>query len=379
MNKVLNKVLAIFLLLNPLLDVSSFFGLPISILFRSLFLLIVIFYLIVRKKELVALCILFLFSLIQIGYQIAFLNDSLLFTISTILKFLYLPVTLLFFKNFDFSYNKDNLCLIILILYLGIYLFSYFFKIGVNNYLPTEGKKGFRGVFSSINEFSAIVTCLLPIVVNSLKEKRHLVLCIILLVCSLLCSFFTGTKILTAGVVFATFYLLWQYRMMFFRLPKVKKIGLTCALLFLIVFGGFFFTKTRTYQNMLVQQNFFKVKQIVSLEFVNKVLFNNRFQFLQDNYSYFHKQTILKKIFGIGLQDNQVKLVEIDFCDILFRYGCLGLIVFSSFLFITMKKEKVSSVDRIVQFLFLFISVTSGHALLAPAVVIYFSLSFCKS
>ena len=71
--------------------------------------------------------------------------------------------------------------LVILITYLGIYLFSYLFKIGANAYLPTDGKSGFKGLFSSINEFSAIIVCLLPIAVNYLRSKKNYIVLIIIL------------------------------------------------------------------------------------------------------------------------------------------------------------------------------------------------------
>lgn len=377
MNKKLNLLVIIFLLLNPILDVTSFLNLPFSIIIRSLFLVGIVLYLFINKKELKLLIPLLIFSIISFIYQYFYLKFGLTETVSSILKFLYLPVSILFFKNYSLTIEKSKIETIILITYLGIYLFSYLFKIGANAYLPTDGKSGFKGLFSSINEFSAIIVCLLPIVVNYLRSKKNYIVLIIILICSSIASLLIGTKVLMGGIIFTILYLIWNEKNFFLRQSKKIKIMVISLFVILITISGFLFTKTRTYKNMQVQQDFFKVDNIFSLEFINRVIYNDRLTFLDDNYTYYKNQNIDKKLLGIAINNNDIKMVEIDIFDILFRYGIVGIILFVSSI-ITINFKEIKVYDKISMILLVIISLTSGHVLIYPAVSIYFSLAVAK-
>lgn len=377
MNKKLNLLVIIFLLLNPILDVTSFLNLPFSIIIRSLFLVGIVLYLFINKKELKLLIPLLIFNIISFIYQYFYLKFGLIETVSSIFKFLYLPVSILFFKNYSLAAEKSKIETIILITYLGIYLFSYLFKIGANAYLPTDGKSGFKGLFSSINEFSAIIVCLLPIAVNYLRSKKNYIVLIIILICSSIASLLIGTKVLMGGIIFTILYLMWNEKIFFLRQSKKIKIMVISLFVILITISGFLFTKTRTYKNMQVQQDFFKVDNIFSLEFINRVIYNDRLTFLDDNYTYYKNQNIDKKLLGISINNNDIKMVEIDIFDILFRYGIVGIILFVSSI-ITINFKEIKVYDKISMILLVIISLTSGHVLIYPAVSIYFSLAVAK-
>lgn len=377
MNKKLNLLVIIFLLLNPILDVTSFLNLPFSIIIRSLFLVGIVLYLFINKKELKLLIPLLIFNIISFIYQYFYLKFGLIETVSSIFKFLYLPVSILFFKNYSLAAEKSKIETIILITYLGIYLFSYLFKIGANAYLPTDGKSGFKGLFSSINEFSAIIVCLLPIAVNYLRSKKNYIVLIIILICSSIASLLIGTKVLMGGIIFTILYLIWNEKNFFLRQSKKIKIMVISLFIILIMISGFLFTKTRTYKNMQVQQDFFKVDNIFSLEFINRVIYNDRLTFLDDNYTYYKNQNIDKKLLGIAINNNDIKMVEIDIFDILFRYGIVGIILFVSSI-ITINFKEIKDYDKISMILLVIISLTSGHVLIYPAVSIYFSLAVAK-
>lgn len=377
MNKKLNLLVIIFLLLNPILDVTSFLNLPFSIIIRSLFLVSIVLYLFINKKELKLLIPLLIFSIISFIYQYFYLKFGLTETVSSILKFLYLPVSILFFKNYSLTIEKSKIETIILITYLGIYSFSYLFKIGANAYLPTDGKSGFKGLFSSINEFSAIIVCLLPIAVNYLRSKKNYIVLIIILICSSIASLLIGTKVLMGGIIFTILYLIWDEKNFFLRQSKKIKIMVISLFVILITISGFLFTKTRTYKNMQVQQDFFKVDNIFSLEFINRVIYNDRLTFLDDNYTYYKNQNIDKKLLGIAINNNDIKMVEIDIFDILFRYGIVGIILFVSSI-MTINFKEIKDYDKISMILLVIISLTSGHVLIYPAVSIYFSLAVAK-
>ena len=120
---------------------------------------------------------------------------------------------------------------------------------------------------------------------------------------------------------------------------------------------------------MVIQNKFLKPTNF--LEFINKVLFNDRITFLDNNFNVFIKKDILSYLFGSSLP----KLVEIDIFDILFNYGIIGFIIFSIYLF----KIKYRKLDKIYKFSFILImliSLTSGHILIYPNVSIYIALLF---
>lgn len=378
MSKKLNCLIIVFLLLNPILDVTSFLNLPFSIIIRGIFLISIIVYLIINKKELKFLIPLLIFGIIISLYQYVCLKFSLNQTVSSTFKFLYLPVLVLFFKDYCFPVKKSKIETVILITYLGIYLLSYIFKIGASAYLPTDGKSGFKGLFSSINEFSAIIVCLLPIVATYLKSnKKHLML-IIIIISSLLTSLLIGTKVLMGGIIFTVLYLLWQERNLFFKQNIKTKTVVISFFIVLVIIGGLLFTKTRTFKNMQVQQEFFKVDNIISLDFVNRVIYNDRLTFLTDDFSYYKNQNITKILLGIGIGNNDIKMVEIDVFDIIFRYGIVGIILFITSIFLTINWQKVNEYDKISLVLLIIISLTSGHVLIYPAVSIYFALALTR-
>ena len=76
MNKKLNLLIIIFLLLGPILDVTSFLGLPCSILVRSIFLIGIILYLLWYKKSLKLLIPLLAFGLVNLLYQYLYFKQA---------------------------------------------------------------------------------------------------------------------------------------------------------------------------------------------------------------------------------------------------------------------------------------------------------------
>ncbi len=375
MNKKLNILLIIFLLLGPFLDVTSFLGLSFSIIIRSIFLLSIIIYLLITKKNLKLLIPLLVFGIFNLTYGYFYLKSGLISSISASLKFLYLPVSILFFNAYQIDTKKDKILVTVLITYLSIYLLSYVLKIGADAYLPTDGKSGFKGLFSSINEFSAIIVGLLPIALTYLKKEKKLLILILVLLASIFSSLLIGTKVLMGGILFTIFYLLYQERdRLFFQKSKPVKVIILCTFIIFMLCSSFLFTKTRTYQNMVVQNSFFKVDKVLSLDFLNRVIYNDRLSFLSDNYNYFKKQNIIKILFGIGLANNDIKMVEIDIFDIIFRFGIIGFIIYIIPIILSISWNKLRKVDKISLILFLIISLTSGHVLIYPAVSIYIAL-----
>lgn len=376
--------ISIFLLLGPFLDVASFLELggtlSISMILRTLFLTVLCFLLIRKKNCLKELGITICIGGVLFCYSMFFLKQGMMSSLSSILKLIYLPICLLYFKRYTWKDNKLKILEIVLFTYLSIFLFSYLFNIGADAYLETDGKSGFKGLFSSINEFSAIIVSLLFLVGTNLKKQRKYTKIGILLLLSFCVSLLIGTKVLLGGILFTIGYFLFEERKRLFFDQSLKSkwmIGIAC--LIIVIGGTFLFTQTRTYKNMKVQQEFFQANRILSYNFVNRVVFNDRLTFLSENLEYFKKQPLTKQLFGIGNLDQNVKMVEIDLFDLLFRYGIVGFAFFFATFIIFIPWKNLKREELIAILLLLLISCTSGHVLFYPAVCIYFSCFIANS
>ncbi len=376
-NKCKLDFISIFFLLGPWLDVASFLNIggtfSLSVILRTLFFGILFIQLMKRKNCFKELALIFGVGGILFFYSVFLLKQGMFSSLSATLKLLYLPMLLLYFKNYSWEGDKYRILEIVLFTYLGIFLCSYLFGFGADAYLETDGKSGFKGLFSSINEFSAIVVSLLFFVGTYLKREKKYLPLILLFILSFWVSLLIGTKVLLGGILLTLCYFLYLERKFLFldRSLQVKSAIVLLAVVFLLG-GGFLFTRTRTYQNMKIQQDFFQVTNIVSYDFMNRVLFNDRLTFLKDNFDYYKEQSPVKQILGIGISDYEVKMVEIDFFDLLFRYGVFGLLFFVV-VFIVWMPWKCMKIEAIfATILLLLISFTSGHVLIYPAVCIYF-------
>ncbi len=373
-------IIFIFLLLGPILDVTVYYNLPVNIIIRGIYLLGIIGIMLFRKRNLKLLIPLLIFSVIEFIYQLSYLDISITNSISNTLKFLYLPASILYFKDFEFKkYDKRKILSTIMFTYIGIYLFSYITKIGSNTYKETDGKTGYRGLFNSINEFSAIIIGMLPLVIDYYNSKKKYLLIPLSIFSAIVCSVLLGTKVLLLGtIIIVMFYLFKERKKVFLDRSKIEKIGIVVFSLLLIMIGGYLFTKTNVYHNMKIQQSFFEVDKVFSYDYLNHVLFNDRLSFVGNNFDYFRSCNLFKILLGIGLSNPVIKLVEIDVFDLIFRYGVIGFILFIS-AFSNIKFKRFNSYERLTFILLILISLTSGHVLLYPNVCIYIGLLNSKN
>ena len=372
MNKIIEKVLLIFLLIQPFLDVVATTNYSIlNIIVRGLFLLLIVIYLLFNKKNIAILISTLVSGLILFGINIYF-NLGIVTSISNVMKLYYLPITILFFVNIKNSID-NKIITYVLFIYIILFLSSYIFGFGYNNYKLSDGKQGFRGIFNSINEISAIIIGLLPLALNYLKNKKNYIISILLIVFAFLVALLTGTKVLMIGLFIIIIFIYIKSAIKIFKnMSTIKKI-ISIIVISIIILGGIYLlTYTRFYKNMLVQQKFFKSYNILSIDFINKVLFNNRLTFLKDNFLFYKNQSLINIIFGIGYSNQSIKLVEIDIFDILFRFGIFGLISFIVPIIYIVKKIKLDKISLFSIILLILISLTSGHVILSPSVSIYF-------
>lgn len=371
------KMVLLFILLQPWLDAfaTTLPNLYLHIVIRGMFLLYISVFLLKNSKTRKITLLLGLSMGVFLIYHYYFLKFPLFSVCNSIFKFYYLFFIILFF-----SINKvDNIGKylgIVLYEYILIYLCSYIFNFGYSAYLDTDGKTGFRGVFQSINELSAIFVILYYFVLHHFQKNYFIILITTILLA--IVSFLAGTKVLFGGIVILLLGFILNKLVPYVKEWNLKKkclfgVGLILVLILII----YIFTKTNAYQNMLIQAEFFKEDNFFTPNGINRIIFNNRLTFLELNFNHFMKEGIISKLLGIGYF-NPLKLIEIDCFDVLFRFGVFGFIIFISMIIYLIKKVKRRFWNIIGIILLILISSTSGHVLFSPAVSIYFGiLIFC--
>lgn len=374
MEKLNEKLIPIFIIIQPILDMLVVLTprLQISTVIRGLFFMYMLFFLLKYLKTRKLTIVLLISMIIYILYNSIYLTTSLSLTISSVFKLYYIIFIILFFLNIK-TKNVSKYLLISLTIYISIFLISYIFNIGYSNYVAEEKKVGYRGLFNSINEISAILVTLYYYAYNYLKSKK--IYLIILTVLLFIISYLTGTKVLLGGLLFIIFINIaptiiskWKKQN---NSVKILMIILSIILVSLLIY---LFLQTNTYKNMVVQAKFFKVETIFSLEGINKVIFNDRLSFLATNNTYYLAQNTYMKILGIGY-NNPLKLVEIDIFDILYRYGLVGLFLTITTLIYMFKNLSKDKKGILVAIILIMISLTSGHVLISPAVCLYFGIT----
>ena len=370
-NNIINLIF-IFIILFPILDASVVLTtLPISTIIRGLFLIFSVTYLVKNKHNLKIIGFLSLL-IVFLSIYLFTINYSIYEIITSVFKLFYLPFTCLLFMNLDYDKKINKSLIISLIIYISIYLLSYIFNFGYNNYLEEEGKIGFRGVFNSINELSAILVILYYYAYNFLKDKK--VTLIIITILMLIISYLTGTKVLLGGILLTIFINIFPVIFNKFKKSSAKnRLIIIISGILTITLLGYLFTLTNTYYNMKIQGEFFKVTNVFSYEFLNRVLFNDRLTFLNTNLDIYLNSDILSKIFGLGTSKFP-KLVEIDIFDIWFTYGIIGLLLILSIFTYILKLVKFNKYNLFGIIILIMISLTSGHVLLSPAVSIFFGI-----
>ena len=112
-------------------------------------------------------------------------------------KIIYLPISILFFVNYDEKIDKKSI-IILYSIYLLLVIIPTIFGFNFNVYSEEEAKRASLGLFYGGNELSAILLGLLPIVLIYSKELK-LYFRIPFYILIVLAFIFIGTKTLFLG------------------------------------------------------------------------------------------------------------------------------------------------------------------------------------
>ncbi len=368
----MKKLLILFLILQPVLDISYTLNIfNINLIVRALFLVFIFIYLL-KEKHYKPIIILLILIILYFLINNFYFKYSIFNNIKYIAKVFYLPITLIFFYYYKDDIN-DKYFIYTLILYLTIYYISWIFGIGNNIYENGIKKEGFKGLFNSINEFSAVIVTLFGISLNNLIKNKKYMLCIILSVLVAFLSMTLGTKVILGGLIILFLYFLYKPFKEFYLKKGIKtKILIIFSIIILAFISALLITNTTTYKNAEIQKKYFKANKF-DLNYINKVIFNNRFSFISKNHKEYITSSLVEKLFGIN-RNIVRKDVEIDLFDIFYTYGLIGLMIILIYIIYIGYKSKLKELYLFLYMFLFLISETSGHVLISPSVSLYFGI-----
>jgi len=354
LNKNINKIITIFILIQPILDVISGFNNNIlkfnispNVIFRILFLVCSIFYLLFINKTkykkislyyLLGLFIYFILFSISIIHFKGF--DCLFYEIKNLVLSFYFPILLVTFINLFDQYNI-RIDLKYLFYTFIIYLIFIFIPniTGLSFDSYTQGKVGNSGWFNSANAISSILSILLPFIIIYLKNKKFNFKYLILIAIFLYCILSLGTKVplLSLGIIliFNIIYLIYYL----LKKKDYKKISIIITSCLVTIIGLIIIIPhTSFYKNIEIHLDFLGIDSveelITDINMIDRFIFSDRLTFLMKTKNVYDSSSLYEKLIGIGYIENygtdlaNTKMVEMDYYDIFYRHGIVGCILF---------------------------------------------------
>ena len=378
----LNKIIITFLLLNPLIDILTAMQLTnnigfisISTLVRGLFFLAMLVYIYKSNFNKKYLFIFIIYMFLTLSYNFIFTKNSMSLELANLILIFYLPISILFFNNIDNKKINDKLIIILYLIYINLIIIPYFFGIGHNAYSVLQNKKGYIGLFYSGNEISAIIIGLLPIVFNYIINIKNYILKIIIIIDTILAVIIMGTKTLFIGF----FIVLLYYFIKYFKSFNIKKkIISLIVLISLILITIIIAPKLSVFNNLFITLSYYKIDNILdmfNLKNINNVIFSTRLTYLKNVNDVFIKSSKYVLLYGMGRTGlNNIKDIEIDIFDIFYSIGIFGSIIYIILMIYAFKKVHLRKQYKFSFFLFIIMSLFSGHILIKPMVSIYIAI-----
>ena len=415
----IEKFFMTFILLQPLLDISAYFGLPVSEVVRMAALgiggIYLLFFTKLNKKVVLYFSLLGGYTIIHLLVNFFMkepysLIDEMIYVVKTlyfvIVLFVYIKVFQSFqkhpkWKNIVFRNVAISITMIVIV--LGIAEIT---DTGKRSY-DMLAKSGHTGWFFSGNELSAIMAMgvaffTYQIIHLSSKNKLWQWLSIIPLLLTSWAMMTIGTKVGFGSLIIITVVMLGY---LVFRSIQQNKIHFQLTTWIIVVIGIIVFTPiTAIGQNLNINypdnvnvpstlvKKTNKVK--ANEEIVPVRVLSGREDFLNEAINQYKEAPIAQKVFGMGMGGNykrEAKLVEMDFFDLFFNFGVLGFLLLLApviyFMWNTLKN--IYHTKKITfEFTLIIISIgiglgtafVAGHVLSSPAASFYLALAiaFCS-
>lgn len=395
------KIIFILIIIQPLLDLVTSLTIerfPVSIgaLLKTLmmaFLSIYIFvYLIKQQNKLIWL---YIASFLTIGLTIAiniflkphvnvFAEVNFALKTSYYVVMIYTAIMLLKSKLLDQTFVYQASKFIGLIIGTS-YWFAIFTKTSVGSY--TYEKIGYSGWFYAANELSVSVIILLTLTMMNLRYERTITAWIaFILMMSMIPMIGTKTAF-AGGILIIGCYTIYLFLQFDFQSLKNHWLYFILVILFacLIPFSPMA-TNTKQLDIQTMPDNTPTQEEVLSHSdsLMGKVL-SSRNIYLNHTKGDFLQAKGLRKAFGMGYAGNNVehpKMIEMDFFDLFFSYGVVGLLLllFPLALLCKMTVIRPFHIEKIMMILTIClcfgIALLAGHVLFAPSVMTYVALLF---
>lgn len=394
MNKViknnLSKIISIFILIQPVLDLITgiclhvfSLNLTIGIIIRMLFLLFIMYATTFIYKKKLSLIYYLIVAFYSIIYLINIGTNSHLFgQVQGLLRVFYFPLLLVSFYDLRDEIKISTATLFTtLTLYLIFIFIPMTLNLGFKSYEIT--KSGTLGYYNSANEISGIISILTPIVFMIFNSKGKSILKVIYILLYLVVILTIGTKtpllslLITIGMTFI-YIMIKSYKDKKYKRILSSFIIIVIGIISLIIL----IPKTNFYKNIKVHLDFLKVEDVTDImdngNLIDHFIFSQRVTFLTDRKSIYDNATFQEKLFGIGYYYNgkKDKQVEMDYFDIYLNHGIIGFIIFFSvYLYVLVQTTKIKRklnfnlyMLNVSMLLILFLSLFTGHIITAPAV-----------
>ena len=288
--KFFDNFMLVFILVQPFIDAltciqikSNLNILSISVIFRGLAFLMILIYLVFKKDKRKSIFFFLVYILLSIIYTILLTNNNINTEITNLFQIFYLPLFIIFFNSYDNEKINNDLILKLYFIYLNLIIIPYFLGIGYSVSEFYKEKIGYLGLFYGGNEISAILICLLPISLKTLKDKKNIIK-IIFFIELFMCTYLIGTKTLMLGVLIVFMYFIIRYLSCSYKnFSKLKKIIVIIIPILILVSICIIIPYTPMFKNIITAAKFFKVdsNNLFSMYGLNKIVFSGRLGFLE--------------------------------------------------------------------------------------------------
>ncbi len=414
------NIFIVYIILQPIIDIITSLcvrhlseQLTLGIFVRAFFMVCLIIYTLFKANKKDKWKILIYYSLIFI-YCIAFLVNSylkfgfsLIFTqIKGLIKTFYFPIILasllILLKEKKYT-SKIKYLNISLAIYVLTIVVCKIFSVGYATY-PLKGNSGTIGLFYAGNEISATIAMLSPLCFGLFISQKFNIFNAILCVLSVFAMLEIGTKVAFISIIVLLIISLIFSIINLFKNDTKQFCKQFATLVIIVTLTFLFLGYTSGGKNVGIKPISFVKEEVPHrsddyytvrpVEPAKTDVLSGRSKFLANNIKKYNSGTILDKSVGLGYtaeSKNVVKerkLVEIDYCDILFCHGVIGTIIYAipliAVIYISIKKFFTNFVINITnQKLLLIIyailigfgiALMAGHVFTAPAVSMFLVL-----
>lgn len=417
------NIFILYIILQPIIDIITSLcvrniseNLTLGIFVRTVFMLYIMIYTIIKTDKKIKWKILIYYSLIAI-YCIAFIISSytkygfsMIFTqVKGLIKTFYFPIILssllILFKRKKYS-SKHKYLNIALAIYVLTIVICKIFSVGYRTY-PMKVNAGTIGLFYAGNEISAIIAMLSPICFGAFISQKFSILNAVLCALTVFAMLEIGTKVACISIIGL---IILALIISVIKLISRKNKGFYkqfISLILISILTFLFIGNTSAGKNLEIEPLFFKEKKIstqiteTNKESVKKetttnptTLLSGRNKFFKKSLKKYNESSIVDKALGLGYisPNNDIiqesKLVEIDYFDIFFCHGILGTLIYiiplAILIILAIKKFFTSFIINIKNNMLIFmiysvligfgIALMAGHVFTAPAVSMFLIL-----